>query len=233
MDDFLHNLRSGKLKQQDRSNRPYNDQQYKGGQRRPMMDRRKKEFDNKESIERLAAMKEVLETLAETQKRIAEAHETRNMVEERKANAMEVLARNIYQMLNPNADNIETLFTPPSASAPRKQRAAEKKSVVSHKEKITDSGVGTEKADEHLDSIPQAQDDVSSAGGDATADKQSNKLTPADQETLYPVISQMRENGTSWERIARHIADQGYPTLSGKSHWRGVMVKNLFEKMSA
>ena len=83
MDDFLHNLRSGKLKQQDRSNRPYNDQQYKGGQRRPMVDRRKKDYDNRESIERLAVLKEVLENLAEVQKRMAEAYEARNTVEER------------------------------------------------------------------------------------------------------------------------------------------------------
>ena len=44
MDDFLHNLRSGKLKQSDRSNRSYGDSQYKGGQRRNAMDRRKKSW---------------------------------------------------------------------------------------------------------------------------------------------------------------------------------------------
>ena len=72
MDDFLHNLRSGKLKQGDRSNRPYD----KGGARRNMMDRRKGHYDNnKESSERLNAIKEVLEALTETQKRVAEAYQ--------------------------------------------------------------------------------------------------------------------------------------------------------------
>ena len=74
MDDFLHNLRSGKLKQADRSNRSYNDPQYKGSQRRNSMDRRKKEID---AFERLNAVKEVLESISETQKRMARAYEAR------------------------------------------------------------------------------------------------------------------------------------------------------------
>ena len=85
MDDFLHNLRSGKLKQPDRSNRPYSDPQYKGGQRRNAMDRRKKELD---AFERLNAVKEALESISETQKRMAEAYEARTRAEERKARAM-------------------------------------------------------------------------------------------------------------------------------------------------
>lgn len=228
MDDFLHNLRSGKLKQQDRSNRPYNDPQYKGGQRRPMMDRRKKEFEAKESLERLTVLKEVLENLAESQKRIAEAHEARNLVEERKANAMEILAKNLYQMLNPNAENIEALFPPHSSSDKPKKSSTAKKSVPARE-------VETDTTWEETD-IASKENDVDEGAVEEAypeAEKLSGKLTSADQQTLYPVISRMREKGNSWERIARYIADQGYPTLSGKGQWRGVMVKNLFEKVSA
>lgn len=233
MDDFLHNLRSGKLKQQDRSNRPYNDQQYKGGQRRPMMDRRKKDFDSKESIERLAAIKEALENLTATQKRVAEAHEARNLVEERKAYAMEVLAKNIYQMLNPNAENIDALFPPQSASVSSKKPFVKKESAPTREEEISTVLKGVDEASEVTEKTQQTMDETPGAAEGAVADKPSHKLTPADREILYPVISRMREKGNSWERIARHIADQGYPTLSGKGHWRGVMVKNLFEKISA
>ena len=211
MDDFLHNLRSGKLKQQDRSNRPYNDQQYKGGQRRPMMDRRKKDMDSKESVERLAALKEVVENLADTQKRIAEATEARNLIEERKTIAMEVLAKNIYQMLNPNADNIDTLFS---------GQIFAKATPV--RQKDYDDTAGREEMEETvIGDVPH------------TAPARGHKLTADSQKALYPMINQMRDKGDSWERIARHIADQGWPTISGKGQWRGVMVKNLFEKLSA
>jgi len=224
MDDFLHNLRSGKLKQQDRSNRPYNDQQYKGGQRRPMVDRRKKDYDNRESIERLAVLKEVLENLAEVQKRMAEAYEARNTVEERKAYAMEVLAKNIYQMLNPNAENIDDLFPPQMASAPPHKPAAETQDI---------DDTDWEEVDNANETIQQTGDEASFRKKGPADKKQRRKLSPADQENLYPMISRMREKGNSWERIARYIADQGYPTISGKGQWRGVMVKNLFAKMSA
>ena len=70
MDDFLHNLRSGKLKQPDRSGRTYGDPQYKN--KRNLMDRRKRDQDSKESFERLNVIKEILETVSETQKRMAE-----------------------------------------------------------------------------------------------------------------------------------------------------------------
>lgn len=246
MDDFLHNLRSGKLKQPDRSNRSYNDQQYKGGQRRPMMDRRKKEYDNKESIEHLAGLKDVLENLANSQKRIAEAFDARNKTEERKANAMEALAKNIYRILNPKADDTDsadlqltpdTPDTPDTTSDAHQSRTSQPIEEEDPKEKT---------ASPAAEDLPSAETDKN-AGEPARSilskkmektekshsPKKQSKLTIIDQQTLFPVISRMRAKGESWERIARHISDQDYPTLSGKGIWRGVMVKNLFEKMSS
>ncbi len=195
MDDFLHNLRSGKLKQQDRS-RSYNDPQYKSGQRRGAMDRRKKEL---EAFERLNAVKEVLETISETQKRMADAYEERTRAENRKARAMEVLAKNLYQMLNPNAQNVDTLFAPePDAeTVPEPVQSIE---------------------------VPSEDDDTEAASA-------PQKLTNKQRQALFNLIGEMRDAGTKWEQIARHIAAEGYPTASGKGTWRGVMAKNLYEKM--
>ncbi len=194
MDDFLHNLRSGKLKQHDRSNRSFNDPQYKGGHRRGMVDRRKKD---QEVFERLNAVKEVLEGISETQKRMADAYEARIQAENRKAKAMEVLAVNIYRMLNPNADNAEMLFA--------QQLPAE--------------------------SVPPNESQASPAPPEAATDKQADtKLTPEDREALCQMIGGLRDDGWNWEKIAREIASQGYPTVSGKGIWRGVMVKNLYGK---
>jgi DNA polymerase III gamma/tau subunit len=196
MDDFLHNLRSGKLKQQDRG-RSYNDPQYKSGQRRGAMDRRKKEL---ESFERLNAIKDVLEAISETQKSMAEAYAERTRAEIRKARAMEVLAKNIYQMINPNAKDADALFAAEPVAQP---------------------------ATQPIETMEAPSDN----SGTDTASATPQKLTGGQRQALFNLIGEMRDSGSKWEQIARHIASKGYPTISGKGTWRGVMAKNLYEKM--
>jgi hypothetical protein len=203
MDDFLHNLRSGKLKQSDRSNRSYGDSQYKGGQRRNAMDRRKKELD---AFERLSAVKDALESISSTQGRMAEAYEARTRAEERKARALEVLAKNIYRMLNPEAKDVDDLFAfnpPPLAAPPAEETAAEESIETAAEEEIEQDGENA----------------------------QNQKLSEAERQKLFVIIDRMRIAGDNWEKIARHIASQGYSTVSGKGSWRGIMAKNLYEKM--
>ena len=204
MDDFLHNLRSGKLKQADRSNRSYNDPQYKGSQRRNSMDRRKKEID---AFERLNAVKEVLESISETQKRMAQAYEARTKAEERKARAMEVLAQNLYQMLNPQAQDAQKLFAP---------------------ENVGQICAPAEETDVPVASVPAIPKET----GNNQVSSSSHKLTEDQRQRLFAVIDRMRIAGDNWEKIARHIASEGYPTVSGKGNWRGIMAKTLYEKMT-
>lgn len=207
MDDFLHNLRSGKLKQHDRS-RSYSDPQYKGGQRRNAhQDRRKKEL---EAFERLNAVKEVLEAISGTQERIAEAYEARTMAEVRKARALEVLAKNIYRMLNPDAEaeDVDALFAPDPVAEPAVETVIE--------------------PDSKIQAITQGPDHV-----DIESNTGPRKLTDSERRTIFDIIEQRRDEGENWEKIARHIASQGYPTVSGKGNWRGAMVKNIYEKMSS
>jgi hypothetical protein len=203
MDDFLHNLRSGKLKQPDRSNRPYNDPQYKGGQRRNSMDRRRKELD---AFERLNAVKEVLEAISETQKRMVTAYDARTRAEERKARAMEILAKNLYRMLNPEAKDADELFAqePTLEICPPSEELA-----------ATD--------DMEAESEQEASQDQEETLG--------RKLTEDERQRLFVIIDRMRLAGEKWEKIARQIASEGFPTVSGKGNWRGIMAKTLYEKM--
>lgn len=206
MDDFLHNLRSGKLKQTDRSGRSYNDPQYKGGPRRNVMDRRKREL---ETFERLNAVKEVLETISETQKRMVEATEARTKAEERKARAMEILAQNIYRMINPDATDANTLFS----NLPEMQPAS-----------ITPPAE---------DQAITVESSVKEAQNENTPDVESQstgRLSSKDRDIIVDMIGQMRADGQNWEKIARHIAAKGYPTVSGRGTWRGITAKNLFDK---
>lgn len=231
MDDFLHNLRSGKLKQSDRQNRPYGDPQYKGGPRRNMMDRRKREADHKDSSDRLNAVKEVLEGLAETHKRMTDAYLERNRIEARKAAAMEMLAKNLYRMLNPHAKDTDGLF----ASAGREQEPAERQNAG--KPAPAESETAPPPAEENSAEMAEQEACATTADpsepGDEKKTSASGRLTELDRHTLFAVINQMRSEGNNWESIARHIAGKGYPTLSGKGVWRGGMVKSLYEKMAA
>jgi hypothetical protein len=219
MDDFLHNLRSGKLKQPDRSSRPYSDSNYKSVQRRNIMDRRKRDYANKDSLERMEAIKEILESLSESQKRMADAYEARTRAEERKVRSLELLAQNLYRMLNPNAKNVEELFAdPPSGGEP-------------------DIGNGTTMEIENSTDDAQNTNRVSAeAPGYAeknNSEGHANQVKENNWQGLINLISKLREQGNSWEFIAREIADKGYPTVSGRGTWRGAMVKNFFEKMAS
>ncbi len=70
MDDFLHNLRSGKLKHQDRGRRDYSD--YKGPQRRGGNERRHPDYYTKVTNENFALVKDSISQLTAAQKRIGE-----------------------------------------------------------------------------------------------------------------------------------------------------------------
>ena len=90
MDDFLHNLRSGKLKQPDRGRQNYQD--YKGPQRRAGHERRKPDYYAKVTAENFALVKDSLDRLTENQKQIANAIAAREKTEARIADALESIA---------------------------------------------------------------------------------------------------------------------------------------------
>ena len=93
MDDFLHNLRTGKDKRFDRTRRTYDSPQYRSVDRQNNMDRRKKggfkpqstEQANQTIIKLLPAVKTLLESMAEAQKQ-------QGYLEKRKVLAMETIA---------------------------------------------------------------------------------------------------------------------------------------------
>ena len=238
MDDFLHNLRSGKLKQPERNHRQYGDQQYKGGPRRNtnVMDRRKRESDNRESSERLNIIKELLDNVAKSQKRLAEAYEARIVVEERKAQALEILAKSLCRMFNPQATDGTGMFNSVAAPITLKPESDEN-SAVKPSEEFLET---LQPFEAEPVFAPADQGEVASAAVSAamtapdpvSAPATNEKLSDIDRQTIVAQIREMRNAGESWEHIARHIADQGYPTISGKGSWRGIMVKNLYEKSS-
>lgn len=183
MDDFLHNLRSGKLKQTDRNRRDFND--YKGSQRRAPNERRKTDYYAKVTNENFAMIKETLDALAQSQKRMADAVAERNQTQGRIADALESIAR----LMVDQGEKAESAFHPPEDDRTMYEEGWE----VSH----------------HIDG-------------------ELEKTEETDHTDLMDIISNMRKQGDSWEKIARHFDEQDIPTVSGKGKWRGPAIKKYW-----
>ena len=193
MDDFLHNLRSGKLKQPDRGRRDYTD--YKGPQRRAGNERRKPDYYAKVTSENFALVKDSLDVLADQQKRIAEAMAARKKTDARIADALETIAAMMGRHLGYEND------------LPRHSEAME--------------GEPYEDAGDIL--VPdQVVDQFADIGTG------NQKISDEDKPKLLNIIAAMRDEGDSWEKIARHMDDQNIPTVSGKGKWRGPAIKKFW-----
>ena len=205
MDDFLHNLRSGKLKQPDRGRRDYTD--YKGPQRRAGNDRRRTDYYAKVTNENFALIKETLDVLAGHQGRIAAAMEARGKIEERIANALERLT----QLMSGNA--------------------ARKPEVVADEETAEQiaAPADTELAKQDAAGVDKTPDQILHR----IASQGSGKLDEGKGPELIGAIAAMRAQGISWEKIARQFDETGVPTISGKGKWRGPSIKKFWDANSA
>lgn len=188
MDDFLHNLRSGKLKQGDQNRRNFND--YKNSQRRVTNERRKTDYYAKVTNENFSMIKQTLDTLADYQKRMADAVAERNKTQSRIADALETIVR--------------LMDREPEEAQAQSTVQAEMPEQIQPEEK--------------WDAAP-AMDDKS---------EQGNGGKEAENSELIDIISTMRNQGNSWEKIARHFDEQQIPTVSGKGKWRGPAIKKIW-----
>jgi hypothetical protein len=97
MDDFLHNLRTGKNKPFDRKRRTYENPHSRMQERQGNRNRRPNYQNRDMSNETLAAIRKVLDEISGNQKRLAEISNRRVAVEERKAEALEALVSHFQQ----------------------------------------------------------------------------------------------------------------------------------------
>lgn len=190
MDDFLHNLRSGKLKHADRGRRDYND--YKGPQRRVSNDRRKTDYYAKVTNENFAMIKETLDALLDSQKRIALAMEERQKTQVRIAGALETIAK----MVGRHVDV----------------------------EDVTPQHTGMQTVDQEK-SLTESRSIAGYSGGRTDGEGAGAQGSP----DLIDIISTMRDQGDSWEKIARYFDERKIPTVSGKGKWRGPAIKKYWE----
>lgn len=191
MDDFLHNLRTGKNKTYDRNRKPYDNNVYKSPDRQNAGDNRRREtFQRTGSAEHLTAIKKLLEDLTDTQKRLIEIEEKRATSEERIATALEIISTGIFTRKPENsAPHPEAEFSAPSDA--NKNTASDNSA---------NTGVETQRS--------------------------------LEREQLVELISSMRKEQMSFEKIARNLEQQGISTLSGKGAWRSQAVAKLCQQFN-
>jgi hypothetical protein len=103
MNDFLHNLRSGKFKRNDRSNRSYKDPQQRGSQWRGDANGRKSPHHASGDVEINKALKDI----AASHRRFADAYESKVRADERGAAAMESIAEVLMRRFGSDLESIE------------------------------------------------------------------------------------------------------------------------------
>lgn len=123
MDDFLHNLRTGK--RFDRNRKPH-DVKFQSPDRQRSRDSGEGTLIKNILGEHIPAFKVILEGIAGSEKRIADAAERRVAAEERKAEAMETIAKHMKELLSAGSRQKEELQQvteqlPEKETAPRKK----------------------------------------------------------------------------------------------------------------
>ncbi len=105
MSDFLHNLRSGKFKQNERSGRSYKDPQHRRSQWRGDTDGRKSPHHASNDI--VLELNKALKDIAASHRRFADAYESKVRADERRAAAMESIAKFIKQRFGSGSESLE------------------------------------------------------------------------------------------------------------------------------
>lgn len=198
MDDFLHNLRTGKNKPYDRNRKQFDNNGYKNPERQGVNDNRRKEpFQRSPVVDHFPAIKTILGDISEGQRRLAEIFERRVSADERIASALEIIASGF---LNKDSEFIPTSSPPKIASDSPITDFIEAESAIQADAEFTIS------PDETLNDLND---------------------TGLDRNNILDMIVAMRKEQMSYEKIARTLESQGIPTLSGKGAWHSQTVSKL------
>lgn len=215
MNDFLHSLRSNKDKRFDRNRRNYESPGYRPNDRMSNSDRRRKgsyRGQQNEQAQAYAAINKLLPTIKALLESQNEDRQKLIQAEERKAAAMESIASLLKQLSGgaaealPAMDSIESLCENDECEPVQKDLSLEPEGVV-----------GKHSGEQRTEG---------EAGAPAVAST-SRKTMP--REELVAMIKGLREEGLSYEKIARHLQENQVATISGRGIWRGQAVSKLLQ----
>lgn len=202
MDDFLHNLRTGKNKPFDRTRKQFDNNGYKNPDRQgPNDNRRKETFQRTPPVDHFPAIKILLGDISEGQRRLADIDERRATAEERIALALERISSSLFEKPH-------VAF----AAEPEKKTDTESRIIPETVKPTSVSQPAT------LDAISMTEN------ADGAADA---IISGMDRESVIEMIGVLRKEQMSFEKIARTLEAQGIPTFSGKGAWHSQTVSKL------
>ena len=180
MSDFLHNLRTGNLKQRyDRPRKNYDNPQHRNQNDRNFGKDRKGNYQKKvHTGDQLQEIKKHLESIAQT---------------------------------------VESNFKAQEKAAVALERIAA----------VLEAATGIKTADTTVRAEDTAQ---TAAEPQTTLEPAKDQETPTlEKDVLLATITEMRNDGVSFEKIAAELEKREIPTVSGRGKWRGPAVSKLLK----
>ena len=214
MNDFLHSLRTNKDKRYDKSRRNYDSPSYRQNDRMNNSERKRKNAYRPQQNEQAQAYSAINKLLPTIKTLLESQNEDRKkliVAEERKAAAMESIASLLKQISGGAADALPVLesiesFCENDACEP-----------VEDETTPVPEGDGLTAVEQQLDSK-----------ADKPAEEKAAQGTKQNQD-LVPMIKNLRKQGYSYEKIARHLEENNIPTVSGRGKWRGQAISKLIQ----
>jgi hypothetical protein len=206
MSEFLQNLRAKQNKRYDGNRRQYPNPQYQD--RRNEKDNRKQQQVVASAVETLSAsLAENLPMIKTILEGVFENQKKLAEAEDRRARAEErkaILMENIFEYAKQYFGGGLTL-----------------------------SGL------EAMKIKTEAQGDLDISSNEAVVEPDSPIVTEYDEpsvpgrEEVLAMIGDLREKGSTYDQIAKHLELEGIPTFSRKGQWRGQTVHRLYQKMTS
>lgn len=212
MNDFLHSLRSNKDKRFDRNRRNYESPSYRQNDRMNNSERRRKNAyrpQQNEQSQAYAAINKLLPTIKTLLESQNEDRKKLIVAEERKAAAMESIAAFLKQLSGGAADALPVL-----------------ESIESFCENDACEPVEDETTLVPEDTGLTAEEQQLDAKAEKPAEEKSTQGATQNHD-LVSMVKGLREQGYSYEKIARHLEENNIPTVSGRGKWRGQAVSKL------
>jgi hypothetical protein len=205
MSEFLQNLRAKQNKRYDGNRRQYPNPQYQD--RRNEKDNRKYQGGATATETLSAAIVENLPIIKTIMEGIYENQKRLADAEDRRARAEERKATVLESILDYAKQYLSASMNLPSINTINKTAEKPQEKVMTSKETI-------------IKSEPSAE-----SGS-------TDPLIPEREEVLA-MIGDMREKGSTYDQIAKHLETAGIATFSRKGQWRGQTVHRLYQKMTS
>jgi hypothetical protein len=206
MSEFLQNLRAKQNKRYDGNRRQYPNPQYQD--RRNEKDNRKQQQVVATAVETLAAsLVENLPVIKTILEGISENQKKLAEAEDRRARAEE-------------------------------RKAAVLESIFDYAKQYIGAGMSFSGIDpiKMATEKPNETDMFSKetvAEPEPTVEFETAQPSIPGREEVLAMIGDMRENGSTYDQIAKHLETEGIPTFSRKGQWRGQTVHRLYQKMTS